>query len=177
MFQSFRRIALSILAAAALSATFISPVAAAQDAKPLKIGIVVDQSANLKEYGLEYTQGFALGLKYATNGTMTAGGRALSTVIRDDTNKADTAASAARDLIENQGVELLAGSTSSGVEVQMQKIASDYNIPLFAGPAASAAAGRPRRADPQIAASAGCHACQRRHSGRHRTAGPQSKTT
>ena len=139
MFQSFRRMALATLAAAALSATLFSPVAAAQDAKPLKIGILTDQSGALKEYGLEYTQGFALGLKYATNGTMTAGGRAVSTIIRDDASKPDTSASAARDLVENQGVELLAGSVSSGVEVQLQKIASDYNMPLFAGPSASAA--------------------------------------
>jgi len=138
MFHTFRRIALSTLTAAALSATLITP-AAAQTAKPLKIGLLTDQSGALKEYGLEYTQGFALGLKYATQGTLIAGGRPLSTIIRDDTSKPDVSASQARDLIENQGVELLAGSASSGVEVQLQKIASDYNMILMAGPSASAA--------------------------------------
>ena len=138
MLRSFRKIALAALTAASLFAVLVAP-AAAQSGQPLKIGILTDQSGALKEYGLEYTQGFALGLKYATNGSMTAGGRALSTVIRDDASKADTSASQARDLIENQGVELLAGSASSGVEVQLQKIASDSNMILMAGPAASSA--------------------------------------
>src|SRR5579859_6080878 len=136
--RSFRKIALAALTAASLFAVLVAP-AAAQSGQPLKIGILTDQSGALKEYGLEYTQGFALGLKYATNGSMTAGGRPLTTIVRDDASKADTSASQARDLIENQGVELLAGSASSGVEVQLQKIASDSNMILMAGPAASAA--------------------------------------
>src|SRR5271165_5379235 len=120
MFQSFRQITLSTLAAVALSVTLISPVAAAQNAKPLTIGVVTDQSGALKEYGLEYTQGFALGLKYATNGSMTAGGRSLNVVIKDDASNPDTGASQARDLMEKEGAELLAGTASSSVALQLQ---------------------------------------------------------
>ncbi len=139
LLQSLRKLAVLALVLAVGVAVLAAPVNVTAQGKPLKIGIITDQSGGLKEYGLEYTQGFALGLKYATKGTMTAGGRPLSTVIRDDASKPDTGASQASDLVEKEGVEILAGSASSGVALQLQKSASDYNMILMAGPAASAA--------------------------------------
>jgi len=138
MFNQVRKFSMLTLAGTmAIGSLATIPVSA--DAKPLKIGIVTDQSASLKEYGLEYTQGFKLGLEYATNGNMTAGGRAISTDIRDDAGKADTGASQARDLVEKGGAEILAGTASSGNTLQLQQVASDENVVLMAGPAASAA--------------------------------------
>src|SRR5260370_36336915 len=100
MRKTFRN--LPVLALAVMLALIAAPagMTATAQAKPLKIGIVTDQSGGLKEYGLEYTQGFALGLKYATNGSMTVGGRPVQVVIRDDASKPDTGASQARDLVE-----------------------------------------------------------------------------
>src|SRR5258708_27479596 len=138
MLKTLRKLPVIALAEALAVIAAHAGLTATAQAKALKIGIVTDQSGGLKEYGLEYTQGFTLGLKYATNGSMTAGGRPVQVVIRDDASKPDTGASQARDLIEKEGVEILAGSPSSGVALQLQKTVSDYNMILMAGPSSSA---------------------------------------
>lgn len=103
----------------------------------LKIGLLTDRTGGLALYGTELEQGFTLGLKYATNGTMEVGGRKIELLTSDTQSKPDVGASVARELVEKDGAEILVGAPSSGVTLQVQQIASDLGVMLFAGPAAS----------------------------------------
>lgn len=125
----------------------------AQDGEPLRIGLLVDQSGALTIYGYELEYGFKLGLLYATgidpadydndiDAALTAArvaGRPIEVLVRDNASNADTAGSQARELIEQEGVELLVGAPSSGVMTGVQQVAIDSDVVLFATPAASPA--------------------------------------
>lgn len=113
--------------------------ASAQDDDTLRIGLMVDQSGALTLYGYELEYGFNLGLEYATDGSMTLGGRPVEVLIRDNAGDPDTAVSQARELIEQEGVEVLVGAPSSGVTVALQQVALDYDVILMAAPGASPA--------------------------------------
>ncbi|MBC7870103.1 MAG: substrate-binding domain-containing protein [Chitinophagaceae bacterium] len=123
----------------------------AQD-EPLRIGLLVDQSGPLTIYGYELEYGFKLGLLYAAGvdpseyesvddalAAATVAGRPIEVVMRDNASNADTAASQARELIEQEGVEILVGAPSSGVMTGVQQVALDSDVILFAAPAASPA--------------------------------------
>ncbi|MBK8135239.1 MAG: substrate-binding domain-containing protein [Chloroflexi bacterium] len=122
----------------------------AQDATPLKIGLLTDQSGALAVYGIELEMGFKLGLLYAAGidpaeyesldaalADLTIAGRPVEIVVRDNASNADTGSQQARELIEQEGVELLVGSPSSGVTLGLQQVALDYDTILFAAPGAS----------------------------------------
>jgi branched-chain amino acid transport system substrate-binding protein len=124
----------------------------AQEGEPLVIGLMVDQSGPLTIYGYEEEYGFKLGLLYAAGvnpadyasidealAAVTIAGRPVEVVIRDNGSVADTAASQARELIEQEGAEILVGSPSSGVMTGVQQVALDSDVILFAAPAASPA--------------------------------------
>jgi branched-chain amino acid transport system substrate-binding protein len=106
---------------------------------PIRIGVLTDQSGALTIYGIEQENGFRLGLEYATGGTMEIAGRPIEILVRDNASDPDTAASQARELIQREGVEILMGAPSSGVTLQLQAIAQDFDVILMAGPAASPA--------------------------------------
>jgi branched-chain amino acid transport system substrate-binding protein len=126
---------------------------AAQDAEPLKIGLLTDKSGPLTIYGIELEQGFKLGLIYSAGldladydndveaalAAVTIAGRPVEVLVRDNASNADTASSQARELIEQEGVEILVGSPSSGVMTGVQQVALDSDVILFAAPAASPA--------------------------------------
>ncbi len=127
-------------------------VAQAQDAAPLKIGLLTDKSGPLTIYGYELEYGFKLGLLYAVGiepgdyesidaalAEVTVAGRPVEIVIRDNGSDADTASSQARELLEQEGVEILVGAPSSGVTLGLQQVALDYDVVLFAAPGASPA--------------------------------------
>ena len=57
--------------------------------KPLKIGLLTDQTGALAIYGPMLENGFALGLDYATGGTNAVAGRPIQVVIKDTASKAD----------------------------------------------------------------------------------------
>ncbi len=105
----------------------------------LKIGVLTDHSGVLQIYGLEQSQGFELGLEYATGGTMEVAGRPLEVVIADNGSDIDTANSQVRELIEQEGVEVLQGTVSSTVTLGLMAAAAEYEMVLMAGPSASPA--------------------------------------
>jgi branched-chain amino acid transport system substrate-binding protein len=105
--------------------------------KPLKIGLLTDDSGPLAIYGPMLERGFELGLEYATNGTMEVAGRPIKVIIKDTSSDPDKAVNLARELIEAEGVEILVGAPSSGATMAVQKIAEEYKIILIAEPAAA----------------------------------------
>jgi branched-chain amino acid transport system substrate-binding protein len=114
------------------------PAEEAELGEPLKIGVLSDLSGGLALFGNEMWEGLQLGFEYATDGSMVAGNRPIELIVRDDTSDVDAGTSAARELIESEGVEILIGNTSSGVALQVQQIADENEVVYFAAPAASA---------------------------------------
>jgi branched-chain amino acid transport system substrate-binding protein len=124
----------------------------AQDATPLKIGLLTDHSGALAIYGTELDNGFKLGLVYAAGlnpddyetiddavAAVTIAGRPVELLARDTASDPDTGSSQAREVLEQDGAEILVGAPSSGVTVGLQQVAVDYDVVLFAAPGASPA--------------------------------------
>ena len=106
------------------------------DDTPYKVGLVYSQTGALASYGALYIEGFKAGLSFATNGTNKVGNHPVELVEVDDTGDPAKAVSAAKDLI-GQGVKVLAGSTASGVALQVAPIAEQNKTLFISGPAAT----------------------------------------
>ncbi|PTA43053.1 substrate-binding domain-containing protein [Micromonospora sp. RP3T] len=137
-----RRVFLSAatMVAAALAATACgSPQDTASgggDAAPVKVGLVYSQSGPLASYGKQYIEGFKAGLDFATKGTGKVGDRKIELSEADDAGDPAKAVSAAKDLI-GKGTKIIAGSTSSGVALQVAPIAAQNKVLFISGPAAT----------------------------------------
>ncbi|MBW6434700.1 substrate-binding domain-containing protein [Actinoplanes hulinensis] len=128
----------SVLAAVTLSLAACGSPQAATDggSGPLKVGIVYSQSGPLATYGAQYAEGFKAGLAHATGGTGRIGGRAVEVTWVDDAGDPVKAVSAAKDLI-GKGYQVLGGSTSSGVALQVAPLAAENRVLFVSGPAAT----------------------------------------
>lgn len=135
MLAKIRLVLVLVLVVVALSA--LGSTQAQDDV--LKIGVLTDHTGALSIYGFEQTNGFELGLDYATGGTMEVAGRKLEIVIRDNAGDVDTGVADARELIESEGAEVLVGTVSSTVTLSLQASALEYDTILLAGPAATPA--------------------------------------
>jgi len=147
------RKSLFVLIVVALALILAVGAISAQEGEPLRIGLLTDQSGPLTIYGYELEYGFRLGLLYAAGvepadydydldaalAAASVAGRPLELIVRDNGSNADTAATQARELIEQEGVEILVGAPSSGVMTGVQQVALDSDVILFAAPAASPA--------------------------------------
>jgi branched-chain amino acid transport system substrate-binding protein len=136
-FSSLALLGVTALAAAACS----SPQQAANggnatDTTPYKVGIVYSQTGALASYGKQYMEGFRAGLAYSTNGTNKVGDHPVEVTEVDDAGDPAKAVSAAKDLI-GKGVKVLAGSTASGVGLQVAPIAAQNKVLFISGPAAT----------------------------------------
>lgn len=107
------------------------------EAEPLVIGLMTDKSGALAVYGPSQTQGFYLGLEYATGGTMEVAGRPIVVVERDNSSDPETGVSQARELIEADGAEILVGNVSSGVALAVMPVAEENDVIFIAEPAAA----------------------------------------
>lgn len=136
-----RSAALLLAVAATLLATACgSPEKAAtggdSNTAPFKVGLVYSKSGPLASYGKQYAEGFRAGLDYATKGTGKVGKRTIEVTESDDGGDPAKAVSAAKDLI-GQGYKVLAGSTASGVALQVAPLADQNNVLFISGPAAT----------------------------------------
>lgn len=105
-------------------------------AAPVKVGLVYSQSGALASYGKQYIEGFKAGLDFATDGTGKVDGRTIEITEVDDAGDPAKAVSAAKDLI-GKGHKILAGSTASGVALQVAPIAAQNKVLFISGPAAT----------------------------------------
>jgi branched-chain amino acid transport system substrate-binding protein len=128
-------IALVVLVGAATAAAHVESSSHAS-ASTVKVGIIYSRTGALSGFGNEYAQGFRLGLRYATHGTNKVRGHKIQVTYVDDATDAAKAVAAGKDLI-GQGYKILAGSTSSGIALQMGPLAAQNKILFIAGPAAS----------------------------------------
>ncbi len=113
------------------------PTAAPTAGKPIKVGLLTDQTGSLAIYGPMQENGVRLGLEYATGGTNTINGRPIQLIVKDTASAPDVGTQAARDLIEKENVDVLFGPPSSGVALAVDELAKQYKkviIHLAASP-------------------------------------------
>ncbi len=103
---------------------------------PVKVGLVYAKSGALASYGKQYLEGFKAGLDYATKGSNKVGKRAVEVTEVDDAGDPAKAVAGGKDLI-GKGYKILAGSTASGVAVQMASLAEQNKVLFVSGPAAT----------------------------------------
>ncbi|MFR9787635.1 substrate-binding domain-containing protein [Streptomyces sp. MB22_4] len=103
---------------------------------PVKVGLVYSRSGPLAAYGKQYEQGFKAGLAYATHGTNKAGGHPVEVTEQDDAGDPAKAVAAAKTLV-GEGYKVLAGTTDSGVALQMAPLAAQNKVLYVSGPAAT----------------------------------------
>lgn len=108
---------------------------AAGSTEPVQIGLVYSATGPLATYGEHYLQGFEAGLDYATDGTGEIDGRPVEVIEVDDAGDPAKAVAGATDLI-GRGVQVLAGSTASGVALQVAPLAEQNEVLFVSGPAA-----------------------------------------
>jgi branched-chain amino acid transport system substrate-binding protein len=103
---------------------------------PVKVGLVYSKSGALASYGKQYLEGFKAGLDYATKGTDKVGNRTVEFTEVDDAGDPSKAVAGAKDLV-GKGYKILAGSTASGVAVQVASLAEQNKVLNVSGPAAT----------------------------------------
>ncbi|MFS0864156.1 substrate-binding domain-containing protein [Fredinandcohnia sp. 179-A 10B2 NHS] len=104
---------------------------------PIKIGVLASLSGGLESYGKQSTQGFELGLEYATGGTMEVNGHPIQFVVEDTETKPEVAIQKATKLIEEDGVDFLVGSSSSADTLAVLPLAEEYEKVMIVEPAAA----------------------------------------
>jgi branched-chain amino acid transport system substrate-binding protein len=105
-------------------------------AAPVKVGLVYSRSGLLAAYGKQYEEGFEAGLAYATHGTNKAGGHPIEVTEQDDAGDPAKAVAAAKALV-GKGYRIIAGTTDSGVALQMAPLAAQNKVLYVSGPAAT----------------------------------------
>lgn len=102
----------------------------------VKVGLVYSRSGPLAAYGKQYLDGFNAGLAYATHGKGTAGGHKIEVIEQDDAGDPAKAVAAAKSLI-GKGTHIIAGTTDSGVALQLAPLAAQNKVLYIVGPAAT----------------------------------------
>jgi len=108
-----------------------------EEEEPLVVGLMTDKSGVLAIYGPSQTQGFYLGLEYATDGTMEVAGRPIKVIEKDNGSNPETGVTQARELIEAEGAEILVGNISSGVALAVMPVVEENDVIYIAEPAAA----------------------------------------
>lgn len=135
----------SVVATAALALAACAPTpgaggdpAATGDAGPAEVtvGIVTSESGPLAGYGKQYLDAFKAGLDYATDGTGEVDGTKITVEYRDDAGDPDKAVTAVKELI-GSGVNIIAGTASSGVALAVAEQAEQNKVLYISGPAAA----------------------------------------
>ncbi len=118
----------------ATGATTASPGASTPKA-PVKVGVIYSKTGLLAAYGQEYYDGLQVGLDYVTKGTGSVAGHQLEVTYVDDGGDPAKAVAAAKDLI-GKGYKILAGTTDSGIALQLAPLAAQNKVLYLSGPAA-----------------------------------------
>ncbi len=100
------------------------------------VGVITSESGPLASYGAQYLDGFKAGLDYATDGTGEVDGTKIDIKYVDDAGDPDKAVTAAKELI-GEGINILAGSASSGVALVVAEQAAQNKVLFISGPAAT----------------------------------------
>jgi branched-chain amino acid transport system substrate-binding protein len=103
--------------------------------EPIKIGVLASLTGGLESYGKQTVRGFELGLDYATDGTMEVAGHKIEFIKEDTETKPEVAVQKATKLLEEDGVDFLVGSSSSGDTLAVLPLAEEYEKIMIVEPA------------------------------------------
>ncbi|KMJ57888.1 ABC transporter permease [Bacillus sp. LL01] len=105
------------------------------DKKVIKVGVLASMTGALETYGKQTVQGFEIGLEYATEGTMEVNGHKIEFVVEDTETKPEVAIQKATKLLEEDKVDFLVGSSSSGDTLAVLPLAEEYKKVMLVEPA------------------------------------------
>jgi branched-chain amino acid transport system substrate-binding protein len=103
--------------------------------KPIKIGVLASQTGALESYGKQTLRGFELGLDYATDGKKEIAGHKIEFIVEDTETKPEVAVQKATKLLEEDEVDFLVGSSSSGDTLAVLPLAEEYKKVMVVEPA------------------------------------------
>ncbi|MDM5229739.1 substrate-binding domain-containing protein [Lysinibacillus pakistanensis] len=101
----------------------------------IKIGVLASLTGALESYGKQTQRGFDLGIEYATDGTMEVNGKKIEIVYEDTETKPEVAVQKATKLLEDDKVDFLVGSSSSGDTLAVLPLAEEYEKIMVVEPA------------------------------------------
>ncbi|MBR7552599.1 substrate-binding domain-containing protein [Allobacillus sp. GCM10007491] len=134
MFVKRKSWLLAVLLIGVLLMTACSEEASGED-EPIKIGVLASLSGALEAYGKQTQQGFDLGLEYATDGTMEFNGRKIEVIYEDTETTPDVARQKALKLLDDDDVDFIVGSSSSGDTLAVTGLAEEYEKIMVVEPA------------------------------------------
>ncbi|KSU62165.1 ABC transporter permease [[Bacillus] enclensis] len=105
------------------------------DKETVKVGVLASLTGALESYGKQTQRGFELGLEYATDGTMEVAGKKIEVVFEDTETKPEVAVQKATKLLEEDEVDFLVGSSSSGDTLAVLPLAEEYEKIMVVEPA------------------------------------------
>lgn len=106
-----------------------------EEVETIKIGVLASLTGALESYGKQTQRGFELGLEYATDGTMEVAGKKIEVVFEDTETKPEVAVQKATKLLEDDVVDFLVGSSSSGDTLAVLPLAEEYEKIMIVEPA------------------------------------------
>jgi branched-chain amino acid transport system substrate-binding protein len=101
----------------------------------ITIGVLASLTGALESYGKQTKQGFELGLDYATDGSMEVAGKKIEVVFEDTETDPVVAVQKATKLLEDDKVDFLVGSSSSGDTLAVLPLAEEYEKVMIVEPA------------------------------------------
>ncbi len=122
-------------APAATTGTDTSAPKPEEKKEPIKIGLLASTTGPLEAYGKQTIAGFEIGLDYATDGTRMVNGHPIEYIIEDTETKPDVAVQKATKLLEEDKVDFLVGSSSSGDTLAVLPLAEEYKKVMVVEPA------------------------------------------
>ncbi len=124
----------TLLSLFVLCAPFVTSMAFAQG-KDIRVAFIFDKTGPLEAYVKQTQTGLQMGLEYATNGTMTVGGRKLVLIERDSQGKPDVAKQQLAAAYADDRADIAIGATGSGASLAMLPVAEEYKKILLIEPA------------------------------------------
>lgn len=102
--------------------------------EPIRVGVPTTLTGPLGIYGQMIQDGLAAGLSCSTDGTNEVDGRPVEFVFEDDGGDAAKALTAATGMI-GDGINIIAGVTSSGISLQLGEFAEQQGVLMISGAA------------------------------------------
>jgi branched-chain amino acid transport system substrate-binding protein len=113
----------------------IFSVVSASAAEPIKIGQIVGVTGPYEAYTKQSTDGFKMGLEYATQGTNKVLGRPIQVILKDTQLKPDRGKQLLTEAYKDDKVDLAVGPVSSAVGLAMLPVAQEFKKVLVVEPA------------------------------------------
>lgn len=131
--MKLKAIALALAGAAVFG--FSAPASAQYSGDVIKIGIITDMSGLYADID---GPGGVEAIRMALTDTGMVNGKKVELLFADHQNKADIAASKAREWFDREGLDMLLGGTNSGTNLAMAKVAAEKKKPFISIGAGSA---------------------------------------